>query len=231
MARLFFFLWLAGALIPYPLQQYQPFAALARLGQFTEPLALVLAVAALIIPMLPAKAAPTPTADVHTLIIHDLEPAAAVELFGSLPNTKIFCAARNSVTCKGFCDCWLKTPGLCTFHDGLEVLGPEISRCDRLVIISRSLYGGFSIDVKTALDRSISYLMPFFSVRSREQHHQGRYPRRGGMEVYIYDSDTVSDSDRASLERIALANSLNFDKAAPEVHFVSQLADLKVVTV
>ncbi len=112
-------------------------------------------------------------------------------------------------------------------HDGTESLGKQIAFCDEFIIISKSLYGGFGKEVKNALDRSISFLLPFFEVRNREQHHQIRYSKSGNLKVYIYNSGEVTDADKTTLTEITRANCINMDKSDCETVFIHDVQELK----
>jgi hypothetical protein len=110
-------------------------------------------------------------------------------------------------------------------HDGTESLGKQAC-CDEFIIISKSLYGGFSKEIKNALDRSISFALPFFEVRNRELHHQMRYSKSGKLKAYIYNSGEISDTDKATLAEITRANCINMGKSDCETFFVNDVQEL-----
>jgi multimeric flavodoxin WrbA len=167
----------------------------------------------------------------NKLILHDLDIETAGSLFKYVSDAKIFCAAKKMSKCTGCFGCWLKTPALCVIRDGTEYLGGKIARCDEFIIISRNLYGGFSREIKNALDRSISAVLPFFDVRNGEMHHQMRYSESGAIKAYIYNSGGISDTDKAALTELTKANGININKSGYETVFVLFLNELKEVLI
>ncbi len=221
LVKLCFCVWLASSVLPGILAEYEPFAILFLAGKYIGYAVMVLAVVAFIIPMLPKKKRPVSIGEKTTLILHDIGPETAIKIFGDMPNTKFFCASNKMAACKGFYDCWLKTPGICALHDGTQYLGKEIASCGEFIIVSKNLYGGFSKEMKNALDRSISFALPFFQVRNKELHHQARCVNSGKMQVYIYNADEISNTDKISISEIAKANAINMNKSVPEMHFIN----------
>ena len=55
--------------------------------------------------------------------------------------------------------------------------------CSEMLIISKCVYGSYSPFVKNVLDRSISYIHPYFTVKNGEMHHQQRYKRDFRLKV------------------------------------------------
>lgn len=78
--------------------------------------------------------------------------------------------------CTGCFGCWVKTPGTCVIDDpGREVAGAAL-RCDLLVFLTPVTFGGYSSELKKAVDRLIPLLSPFFVRIGDEIHHRPRYP-------------------------------------------------------
>jgi len=80
--------------------------------------------------------------------------------------------------CQGCFECWIKTPGLCkTDGDaGREITGAMIAS-DLMVFLTPITFGGYSSEIKKALDRSICLVSPFFRRVDGEVHHRRRYRR------------------------------------------------------
>lgn len=78
--------------------------------------------------------------------------------------------------CQGCFECWTKTPGLCkTDGDaGREITGAVIES-DLWVILTAVTFGGYSSEIKKAMDRSICLVSPFFRRIDGEVHHRKRY--------------------------------------------------------
>ena len=79
--------------------------------------------------------------------------------------------------CLGCFECWTKTPGLCRIDDtGREVVESIIGG-DLTIYLTPITFGGYSSELKKAVDRSIGLLSPFFTHIDGEVHHQARYDR------------------------------------------------------
>ncbi len=81
--------------------------------------------------------------------------------------------------CNGCFGCWLKIPGMCVIKDaGREVAGAVI-QSDLVVFLTPIAFGGYSSELKKAVDRfACSMLLPFFVKRHGETHHPPRYAHR-----------------------------------------------------
>lgn len=122
---------------------------------------------------------------------------------------------KNCIGCYG---CWVKTPGQCVIKDEYQQMGALLSEADRVMIFSRCLLGGYSPFIKNVLDRSISYLLPFFKAKGKETHHQQRYPAQFALEVHFY-GENLSDREKSVAEKLVQANAVNFDASSVRVTF------------
>ena len=230
LVKLCFGIFLMTVILPASvLMKYKPMALLFQVGSYLSIAMLVTAIIAFIIQLLPQKKRPVTAEGKNRLILHDLDAEIAQDLFKDAHNTQFFYANKKMASCHGWYSCWLQTPGLCVMHDGTETLGKKIACCDEYIIISKNLYGGFSAEIKNALDRSISSVLPFFRVRNNELHHQPRYPTDGKMKVCVYNSDEISDADKGSLIELTKANGINMNKSDCETIFVHDVNELREV--
>jgi hypothetical protein len=79
--------------------------------------------------------------------------------------------------CQGCFECWIKTPGMCKTQDAGRDIAAAVIRSDLLVLLSPITFGGYSSELKKALDRSIGLVLPFFTRIDGEVHHRPRYDR------------------------------------------------------
>jgi multimeric flavodoxin WrbA len=79
--------------------------------------------------------------------------------------------------CRGCFDCWTKRPGLCKFNDAGQDISRALISSNLAVLLTPVTFGGYSAELKKALDRVICLLMPFFTTIEGEVHHQKRYKR------------------------------------------------------
>lgn len=162
------------------------------------------------------------------LMIHDLDSSQFQKLFGqfNLENNMCVISDNGSIrNCTGCFGCWVKTPGRCVIKDGYDNTGRMLSRADNVIIISRCCYGGYSPFVKNVLDRSISYLLPFFKTKKNETHHKSRYQHTFSLSVYFY-GDSITKQERNTARSFVKAHSLNFNVPDYSVSFFESLDQL-----
>ena len=157
-----------------------------------------------------------------TLVIHDMDETAAKAFdFKDAEVIKNNGKIKNCIGCFG---CWTRTPGECIIHDGYENMGKLLSKCDRLIIISRSCFGGYSPFVKNVFDRSISYVLPDFEMRGGEMHHKRRYDNVIEIELYMY-GENITEEEKKTAENIVRANAANFGGRVGKISFKKRAED------
>ena len=113
------------------------------------------------------------------LLIHELEKVKCrLETF-RLRNKEI-------VPCQGCFGCWVRTPGECLMEDDSKAIVRAMVGADLIVLLTPVTFGGYSSELKKALDRSICLVSPFFMTIHGETHHKPRYdwsPRLLGIGV------------------------------------------------
>ena len=118
-------------------------------------------------------------ADIHSAIVGELSSKGwEVESF-LLHEMKI-------AYCVGCFECWVKTPGECRFNDDGREIARQCIQNDLVVFLTRVTFGGYSAELKKALDRIICLISPFFIKINGEVHHRKRYdkyPRLLGLGV------------------------------------------------
>lgn len=147
------------------------------------------------------------------VMITDL-PAAA-ECAGE--DCRVILADGSGSHCIGCFGCWVRTPGKCVIHDGLEKTGPLFGRADKLILVSRCCFGSLSPAVKKVLDRSISYMHPYFETREGTMHHAHRYSNTLRLQAFLYGPST--DAEQKTAAGILAANALNLDAVLENISF------------
>lgn len=133
---------------------------------------------------------------------------------------------KNCIGCFG---CWDRTPGECIIHDGFERTGSKIGHVDQLIFVSECVYGSLSPFCKMVLDRSISYVHPFFVTRRGEMHHKRRYDNVITVTAHFY-GENITDAEKETTAKLMQANADNYDGFVGAVHFHNSVEDLKGVT-
>jgi multimeric flavodoxin WrbA len=79
--------------------------------------------------------------------------------------------------CRGCFECWVKTPGVCVSTGvGRDIAGAVI-RSDLTVFLTPITFGGYSSELKKAVDHLIGLVSPFFMRIGGETHHKPRYAK------------------------------------------------------
>ncbi len=79
--------------------------------------------------------------------------------------------------CVGCFGCWVQTPGECMIDDSAREVARTFIASDLVVFFTPVTFGGYSSELKKALDRIICLVSPFFERIHGEVHHRPRYRR------------------------------------------------------
>lgn len=115
--------------------------------------------------------------------------------------------------CLGCFDCWTKSPGICKIDDDGRTVTRAMLASDLVVYLTPLTFGGYSSELKKALDRSICLVSPFFTRIDGEVHHKLRYdhyPAILGVGVSLAPSDVQA----ATFTRLVERNALNLHAPA-----------------
>ena len=157
-------------------------------------------------------------------IIHDLNELEIKEMKfeeNDILVSSLLCT-RN---CIGCFSCWTKHPKKCAIKDGFSNIVEFIKDSDELVIISKNRYGCYSASTKRVLERCIGYVLPFFTIRNGEIHHESRYEKQVKLSAYFYGD--ISAGDRKNLDLLIRANAINLNANSYELKCVSDLKELE----
>lgn len=164
------------------------------------------------------------------LIIHDLQKEE-FETLGLNPEDATIISDNGTIKkCIGCFGCWVKTPGQCIIADDYQKMGELAGQAEELIIISKCSFGSYSSFVKNVLDRSISYILPYFTMRNGEMHHKSRYENRIKLSVYFYGDD-ITEEERETAKKLAEANGENLNCSEVKVAFAQNVKELlEVIT-
>ncbi len=85
--------------------------------------------------------------------------------------------------CLGCFECWTGSPGVCRTHDAGRDLARVWIRSHLVALVTPVTFGGYSSELKKAVDRMICVELPFFTRVGGEVHHRPRYARRPALLV------------------------------------------------
>lgn len=165
------------------------------------------------------------------LVIHDIE---GMELSNIIPvsneNIKVISDDGTIHNCIGCFGCWVKTPAACVIRDNYGDMGKLLSQCSKVIIISKCFYGGFSPFIKNVLDRSISYIHPYFVIRNGEMHHKRRYDDNFDLQVIFY-GENITEKEKETAAKLVEANSVNLDCCFHKVSFIKNIEELEGIAI
>ena len=140
--------------------------------------------------------------------------ALTAELEGLGWQVRIFSLRELEIHhCLGCFGCWVRTPGECVVDDGAREIAREVIGGQMLVYLTPVTFGGYSSELKKAVDRIICLILPFFTSVEGEIHHKkryARYPRLAGLGL-------VEDGDEEGgqiFQRLVGRNAINFHAPA-----------------
>jgi multimeric flavodoxin WrbA len=97
--------------------------------------------------------------------------------------------------CKGCFGCWIKQPGECTIKDAMSEINNNFINSDVVVYLSPVIFGQFSANIKSAVDRWLPNILPFFITRSDgSTMHSSRYLTYP-TQIIIGYGEAVSNED------------------------------------
>ena len=115
--------------------------------------------------------------------------------------------------CLGCFGCWVQSPGICIRDDAAREVASKSVTSDLLIFLTPVTFGGYSSELKKALDRSICIVAPFFMTVQGEIHHQPRYeryPRLMGVGVLPHPDE----ASQRIFETLVSRNAINFHSPA-----------------
>ncbi len=157
------------------------------------------------------------------LIIHDLDEYYHGILAAKCDN--IIHADGKYAPCQGCFGCWTKHPAECFMKDSLHTACRILGRADELTIITRNLYGSYSPNVKTILDRTIGKSTPLSIYRGKQMHHTLRYGRNDLLRVLVYGD--ITEQEKQTFTYLSERNAINEGYKRSEIVFLRDLSELE----
>jgi multimeric flavodoxin WrbA len=98
--------------------------------------------------------------------------------------------------CRGCFGCWLKTPGQCIYKDDTHNICREVINSDFVLFGSPLIMGFPSAILKTAMDKLIPLLHPYFDlVDNKECHHKKRYDKKYPFIGLLIEKEEDTDEE------------------------------------
>jgi multimeric flavodoxin WrbA len=122
--------------------------------------------------------------------------------------------------CLGCFGCWVKTPGTCVIDDAGRETTRKAIQSDLLVWLTPVTFGGYSSELKKAIDRIIPILLPYFKIYHGQIHHEMRYQKYPNILVVGVQEPGVDYKE--TFMELAERNMLNFRPPAYAVSVFRQ---------
>ncbi len=138
----------------------------------------------------------------------------------------------NIAHCTGCFGCWIKTPGLCKFNDDGGQIAEAFIKSDLVIFFTPIKFGGYSSELKKALERIICLIAPYFITIKGETHHKQRYEKYP-MLIGIGVLPQPESSSEEIFNTLISRNALNFHSPfhSSGIIFNSQDDDHKIKTI
>jgi len=119
---------------------------------------------------------------------------------------------RNKIIsyCVGCFNCWIKTPGKCSFPDDAPEILREVIHSDLLIFASPVIMGFTSALLKKIQDKLIPLVHPYIELVKKECHHKKRYEHYPKLSLLIQPSQDTDEEDIAIIYDIYKRLSINF---------------------
>ncbi len=122
-------------------------------------------------------------------------------------------------------NCWLVTPGTCTTRDDGARVGQAMLNADALILVTPVSFGAYGSLLKSAMDRCLPILLPFFGYFKGEIHHTLRGGSAGRRLCVLGGLPAADAETEAVLTQVVDRNALNMRSAAHGLAFVLECED------
>jgi multimeric flavodoxin WrbA len=112
--------------------------------------------------------------------------------------------------CTGCFGCWVTTPGECAHKDAGHDVADRAEHADLWVFLTPVTFGGYSSQLKRALDHIIPILVPFLIKEDGETRHPLRYDHRQDLlALGVVPAGQAGSAQADTFRRLVERNTLN----------------------
>lgn len=108
--------------------------------------------------------------------------------------------------CTGCYNCWLKTPGVCTFKDDMQQILTEYLDSDLVVFASPVIMGFISSLLKRVQERCLPLLHPFLCINNDRMQHVLRYDKYPSIALLLDRSEKFDAEYSEIIEKAFRSN-------------------------
>ena len=112
----------------------------------------------------------------------------------------------NILPCRSCGACAYKTPGKCVFEDDMANIIRAFVKSDVMIMLTPISFGGYSSQLKKALDKFVAVGVPLYMVKDGHMLHPMRYDSKLiiGIGIALKDVKGVENNFRTLVERNGL---------------------------
>lgn len=112
----------------------------------------------------------------------------------------------NIKACRSCGSCGVKTPGECVLNDDIHGIMKSIAKCQLLIILTPIRFGGYSSQLKKAMDRTMVMGLPLYIVKNGHLLHPMRYGTKRLLAIGISEKNIQNEEENFKMlvERNAL---------------------------
>ena len=118
-------------------------------------------------------------------------------------------AAYDISHCMGVFDCFVRTPGRRRIYDEGQEIERAVHDAELVVLVTPLRFGGYSAQLKKAVDRLLPLISPFFRKAGDMTHHALRYEHSARWAALALDDNPTPERTRL-FRAFAETNALNF---------------------
>jgi hypothetical protein len=115
--------------------------------------------------------------------------------------------------CPGCGGCTFETPGMCVLPDAANEIVAQMARSNLFVLLTPLTFGGFSSQLKKAIDRTMAMCIPVYHFYHGELHHVPRYPRPARL-LGIAVTSTYDEESARVFDLLVRRTALNYHSPA-----------------
>ena len=116
-------------------------------------------------------------------------------------------SGMNILPCRACGSCGYKTPGKCIINDEMGTILKAVAQCDVLIFFTEIKFGGYSSNLKKAVDRLAVLGIPLYFVKNGYLLHPGRYPGKKLLGIGLIEKDSPKEEE--NFRTLVARNSLN----------------------
>lgn len=133
----------------------------------------------------------------------------------------------NLLPCRACGSCGLRTPGECVLKDEIPEIMKALARSTTMVLLTPVRFGGYSSQLKRALDRFMLLGLPLYMVRNGQLLHPARYDIRSLLAVGLKEENLEGQEENFRKLVAANARNLHLEHRALIVGPAERFGDIK----